>query len=306
MSDYSYIGSGKVYLRTVGSGAPLRFVGNVSALSFSISEDVKELKDYTKPGGGTYNEVRRVQSVEASMTLHDLSPENLAVALFGNSSAISAGAVTDEEHALYRGGLVKLDAPIDTAVVPVVTLAATPGARANSTAVALNDLLVPAAPNGFYYRVSTAGTTDAAPPTFPTTVGATVTDGTAVLTCMGRVNLTASTDFIAVGGGIEITADAAITDGQVYDVDYTRLAGDAVEALLNASQEYEIVFDGLNEARSGKSVSVHVFRQKLGAASNVPFIGDEYAALELTGKLLKDTSRNGTSESQYFKIQLVS
>ncbi len=305
MSDYSYIGSGKVYLRAVGSAAPLRFVGNVSALSFSVTEDVKELKDYTKPGGGTYNEVRRVQSVEASMTLHDLSPDNLAMALFGNSAALAAGAAPDENHALYRGGLVKLDAPVDPTVTPVVTLVATPDTRANSTAVDLNDLLVPAVANGFYYRVTTAGSTGSVPPTFPTTVGATVNDGTAVLTCMGRVALTVNTDFLITGGGIEITADAAVTDGQVYEVGFTRLGSDVVEALLNASQEYEIVFDGLNEARSGKSVSVHVFRQKLGAAQNVPFIGDEYAALELTGKLLKDTTRNGTSESQYFQVQLV-
>ena len=305
MADYSYIGSGKVYLRRVGDAAPLRFVGNVSALQFSVTEDVKELKDYTKPGGGTYNEVRRVQSVEASMTLHDLSPENLATALFGNASAIAAGAAPNENHALYRGGLVKLEAPVDSTVTPVVTLVATPDTRANSSPVLLNDLLVPAVANGFYYRVTTAGTTDAAPPTFPTTVGATVNDGTAVLTCMGRVALTANSDFLITGSGIEITADAAVTDGQVYEVAFTRLGSDVVEALLNASQEYEVVFDGLNEARSGKSVSVHVFRQKLGAAQNVPFIGDEYAALELTGKLLKDTTRNGTSESQYFQVQLV-
>lgn len=52
-------------------------------------------------------------------------------------------------------------------------------ARANSTAYSIGALLTA---NGQLYEVTTAGTTGSAPPTYPTTVGSTVTDGTAVLT----------------------------------------------------------------------------------------------------------------------------
>lgn len=51
-----------------------------------------------------------------------------------------------------------------------------------SAAVALNDTVLPATPNGRIYKVTTAGITGAGEPTWPTTNGGTVTDGTAVWT----------------------------------------------------------------------------------------------------------------------------
>lgn len=51
-----------------------------------------------------------------------------------------------------------------------------------STAVSLNDTILPATPNGRIYRCTTAGTTGASEPTWPTTNGGTVSDGSAVWT----------------------------------------------------------------------------------------------------------------------------
>lgn len=244
--DYSYLGSGKVFVRVVGAAAALRFLGNVIDLSFNISEDNKELKDRTQPGGGTYNEVRRVESVEASIKMTDLSPDNAALALFGSVAAIAAGIVANEAGTSYKGGFIKTAYPIDTAAAVTVTSGGSPS-----------------------------------------------------------IPYVSGTDFIVRGGGIEIPDGSSIVDATPLQIDYTKKAGHDVQALVSSAQEYELVFDGLNEARSGKSVIVQAHRVKFGPAAVLALLSDEYAELEVKGKLLKDTTKNGTSVSQYFHTQFV-
>jgi hypothetical protein len=303
MSDYSYIGVGQCYLEEVGGTTGLLPIGNVSALSFAVSEEVKELKDFTKGGGGTRNEVRRVSSVEASMTLHDLSPENLARVLYGVSTAGAAGALTNQAIGTFQAGAFD-PFPAIAAATPAPVIRATNGrtatTRANTTAYAMGVYIIPAVSNGFYYRVTTAGTSAAAPPTFGTTVGGTTVDGTATLTCMGRILLTAGTDYNVTGNGVTFTATAAATAGEPVEADFTAVASDLTQALTSSGKEDRLYFDGLNEARSGKRVLVDAFRVRIGAAQNLGLIGEEYAALEVTGKVLADTTKLGVGVSQYF------
>lgn len=58
--------------------------------------------------------------------------------------------------------------------------------------------VVPVTANGFYYKCTTAGTTAGTEPTWPTSIGTTVTDGTAVWTCWGAILTGAATTW---GGG---------------------------------------------------------------------------------------------------------
>ncbi len=242
MPDYSYIGSGKIYLREVGAAAPLAEIGNVSKLDFGVSEDVKELKDHTQPGGGTMNEVRRIGAVEVSMTLHDLSAENLARALYGSAEAITAGAIADEAHVAYPGGLIRLAKP--------------------ASAIA------------------------------------------AVTNAAGTVTYDAGTDYELRAGGLFIPATSDIAAAAAILVDYTAVSADLVQALVSSGKEYELAFAGLNEARSGKAADVDAHRVRLGALASLSLIGDDFAGLEVKGKLLKDTTKTGVGVSQYFTVRL--
>lgn len=305
--DYSYIGKGKVYLAPYGSG-PARFVGNVSALSFSVSEEKKELLDYTSSGGGKCNSISRISAVEASMTLANLSPKNIAAATFGAVSAVTAGAVTNELQTGYLGGLVQTDYMINTAVAPVVE--ATNGlaavTRANTTAYALNAYMVLATPDGNFYKATTAGTSAASPPTMNTTLGATTTDGTVVWTNMGKVLLVVTTDYTVSAAGIFIEDAARFTDGQGLTIDYTKKAGNVVEALTESAGSYTLIFDGLNEAQSGRAVTITLHKIKFGPLREFGIIGDDFANLEMAGEVLSDDLVTTTGLSKYFKVAMAS
>lgn len=242
--DYSYLGSGKVYLEEVGGSAGLLEVGNCSALNFVVNEESKELRDYTQPGGGTYNEVRRISSVEMQMTAHDLSPANLARVLYGSTAALSVTAVTNEIKAVLAGKNHFI--------------------ATSKPAIAITSVTGPSATPVY----------------------------------------TAGTDYEVRPGGIFIPSTSTIAVGNI-EIDYTPFAGDMVEAIVNSGKEYRMVFGGLNEARSGKATIIEVYRARIGAARNLSFIGDEYAALEATGKVLKDTSKVG-GVSQYFRVAIAS
>ena len=172
MANYAYMGKGIVKL-TPEAGGIARDVGNVSALQFNVNENIIKLPNYLSAGGGTYAQVNRIESVEFTATLHDLSPENLAMVLFGT-----------------------------------------------------------------------------------------------------------------------------------VDIDSNTPTKATIEALTTGAQTFEMVFEGLNEAATGKTVTVTVHRAKIGAAQGLGFIGDDFGALEITGEVLIDTSIVTAGLSQFFKIEM--
>lgn len=235
------LNAGQVYLRAAGSAAPLQPIGNVSVLSLEIAEDEKTLTDYTQPGGGQWASVSRVTGVNASMTLHDLDPVNLARQVYGSTSDTASGSQTDEAHVAYQGGLIRLAHPSPTAVT------------------------VTSDPSGTTY--------------------------------------TPGEDYEVRKEGIFIL-DGLIDDGDPLLISYSYAAYSAVEALTSGALIYELAFGGLNEADNNSPVVLDIYRLKVSAAKSLGFVGDDFASLEVTGKVLMDPTKTGAGLSKYFRVQM--
>ena len=246
-TQVSYIGKGEVFIQKRGTaGAKMVPIGNCSALKFGIAEDKKELKDYTRTGGGLLDSVTTIQSVTASMSVSNLSPENLALATRGTTSAVASATVTDEAHAdILLGSLIRL------AKVPDVTATVT------------------------------------------------VKKGATVIASAGNWEINGAGLWIAAAPA-DLLANDDIT------VSYTALAGDVVQALTTSSDEYTLIFSGLNEARSGKPVIVTVHRLKFSPAASLDWIADDFGQLEMSADVLADATVTGSGLSKYLKIEMAS
>jgi len=128
---YPYLGSGKLYARTQGAAAGLMELGNASKLEIAVKEDKQKLKDFSKPGGGTYASVSRISEATLQMTLNDLNKTNVARAVFGTESAVTGATIADEAVTAYKGAIVPLLHPNPTAVT-VSHTSGTPNYVANT------------------------------------------------------------------------------------------------------------------------------------------------------------------------------
>lgn len=126
--------------------------------------------------------------------------------------------------------------------------------RADNTAYALGTIVEPAGGNGYIYQCTTAGTT-ATPPRFLTTVGATIADGTAVWTCLGKrhapseIKLAlsqAGLDSASAGGALSLGAE--LKGGAAIAI-YVRITS-AVSDLYNAGQTPQLAIN-INECAIG-------------------------------------------------------
>ena len=92
-------------------------------------------------------------------------------------------------------------------------------ARTVNTAYVVGNCIIPATPNGYRYRCTTAGTSHASTtPTYPTTVGGTVIDGTVVWTMVSAVHDVTEITLSLDEAGLDInTPGAALALGTVIE-----------------------------------------------------------------------------------------
>ncbi|NKN33973.1 hypothetical protein [Marichromatium bheemlicum] len=291
------LNAGQVYLRLAGSDAPLKAIGNVSALDLEITEEEKTLTDYTQPGGGPWASVSRITGVNAKMILHDLDPDNLARAVYGTTSAVTAARVVGEAHTAHPGGLIRLAHPGPSEVV----LRCGAGAWGSEAAIAPGTYVEA---DGALFAAIAAGTTGSTAPSWPASLGEMVEDGTVTWTHRGTFAALAGADYEVRPEGVLIL-NGAIPVGCPLVIDYSHGGYDAVEALTGGSAVYALSFGGLNEANSNSPVVLDLFRLKIGAATNLSMLGAEFAALEVSGKVLLDPTKTGVGKSKYFRVQMV-
>lgn len=107
--------------------------------------------------------------------------------------------------------------------------------------------------------------------------------------------------IVFLEGGANVT-DAV--DGHEVGVDYDKADSVVMEALVASGKEYNLVFDGLNEADSGKAVIITAHRITFSPTQGTSFIGDEFAELPLEFSVLSDNTIVGANISKFFKVSM--
>lgn len=141
---------------------------------------------------------------------------------------------------------------------------------------------------------------------FPNTAGTITVKGNS-----GTPTYVEGTDYVIERGGVfipegsSITASDSTNAGVTVKVSYNALASYSIEAITQASVEYELVFDGFNDADNGKPVRVTCHRVKFSPTQALELISEDFGALPINLEILADDSKVGAGISQYFKVEMV-
>lgn len=119
-ADASFIGKGRIFAGPYAANAAALEIGNCSKLEFAVSQETKELLNYSVAGGGKANRIYRITGCAVSAVAHDFDADNLAMVLYGTKAAVTEAAVVDEAVTCYKGGFSPTANLIKTSVAPVV------------------------------------------------------------------------------------------------------------------------------------------------------------------------------------------
>lgn len=136
------------------------------------------------------------------ITCRQISIENLALFLAGAgvTATQSSGSVTGENQAARPDRYVQLGATVANPsgvreVTAVTAVGKTAADRANTTAYAVGDRVKSATTPTHIFVCTVAGTSGGSAPTWPTTIDATVADGTVTWRCETLITLVEDTDY---------------------------------------------------------------------------------------------------------------
>jgi hypothetical protein len=127
-----------------------------------------------------------------------------------------------------------------------------------------------------------------------------------VITDGATTTFSSTSDYSLSGAGIIIPATSSIGDGSTISLtSYSHPAYYDIEPLTEGSNEYSLIFDGVNLANSHKTRVVTLYKVRLGALKELALKGEDYQKLALTGEVLKDTTITASNKSKYFKDTMV-
>lgn len=101
MSGVAFLPNAKIRLAAYSDAATFEArkffdAENTSAFTISFAEEEKKLLDYRTGAGGVDASVKRITDMTGSMDLRHFTPDNLALILWGSTTAIAATPITDE------------------------------------------------------------------------------------------------------------------------------------------------------------------------------------------------------------------
>ncbi|KWT81143.1 hypothetical protein [Candidatus Magnetominusculus xianensis] len=294
--EESFIGSGDLYIDVLDAGGNRTgelSAGNARVFNINAAKvDKKDMKGMMRSNfGKTIKSIITKYEQSLKFTLTDFSIANLALAFMGAAATVaqSAGTVTNEAVTARAGKYVKLaKSEILTTPSDVVVSAVTPAPWSAATVYALGDYAKPTTPNAYRYECTTPGTSDSTEPVWPTTVGQTVTDGTAVWTCR-KLTYTKTTDYEIdyVLGRIAAVQGGAITDGQSLEVDYSHGAATVNTIFLSTNQKIEVFIRLVgHDIANDRNINLELYKVSLSPSGDVEFVKEDYATLEFTGDIL--------------------
>lgn len=121
---------------------------------------------------------------------------------------------------------------------------------------------------------------------------------------VGAATKTVGVDYTVVRAGILLPeTGGSILAGDDVLISYTSVAAGKIQGQISLSDDYHVIFDGINE-RNSQPILADWFRVQFGPAKNIEFIGDDYVSFDVEGKLLKDETKTGTGISQYYTLRI--
>ncbi|MBF0421896.1 MAG: hypothetical protein HQL73_02770 [Magnetococcales bacterium] len=274
----------------------MNFLGQVEKLEMNVSEDVKELQDYTTLAGGIVDSVTRIKKVELAMTMVDASPENIALAFYGKNTAGASSTITSESHTANAGALTLLSGTGFTGVTATVA----PSVWTATHAYAMGDVVEATSSPSHFYVCTAAGTSGSSEPTWKTD-GTATTDGSVTWSDKGMLALTSGTDFQVNSAGLFFPAGGRVPSTDVpITVTYTRAQSYIIEGATMAGNEYKLVWAGQNAADAGSPIRMTCHRVKFSPGKKISMIASDFIRLDFSGSLLMDDSITGEGLSKYF------